>query len=436
MDIDRQLISAVLRVPGAFAKAKRKQIVSDRIEGPFRDAWRFVENHVIEFGSLPSDGFLRAKTGIETEDVRDNIDAIIRDINDRYLWNKLKAKNEDVVRYLNDSKPRDALTIYEEIVRESYKEGLSGKEVESLWAAGADVLALYDRIKNGERGIPSPWEAMNEMTLGWWGGEFILFVARLGIGKTFSMLMMARKAWQDGKKVLFIGTEMTKTKLAMRLYAIHLHLPYNDFRHGRLGEFKEQEFRETVHELSKQEGISIVGSDFDSRIEDIESAIEICKPDILFVDGIYLIKNAGKERHSIVSNTANDLKRMSIRKNIPIVASHQFNRDVSPNSKSEITVERLAITDVLGWNADVCFGLYQTDDMKEDQIIGFRPLKLREGTGQDFFSNWNFNSMNFDQLVTAENIGEPRLDGEFEKEQGASVDDGWGEVDGGSGFLF
>lgn len=434
MDLDLHFISAILRSPGSFALAKKKTITDQKIEGPSRDGWKFISDHVIEHGSVPSVDFFQAKTGIQTIEPQEKIEVLIKDVNDRFLWNKIRTSNEDVVKAINESKPHDALKVYETVVRESYKECLIGTSVESLWGIGPEVLNLYERVKNGDRGIPTPWEAMNEMTLGWWGGEFIIFVARLGIGKTFTLLLLARNAWMNGKSVLFVGTEMSRLKLAMRLYSIHLHLPYRDFRHGRLSSFKEQELKDKVAELSAQEGFNIVGSDFESRIEDIEAAIEAHNPDILFVDGIYLIKNAGKDRHAIVSNTANDLKRMSIRKNIPIVASHQFNREVTANSRSNVLVENLGVTDVLGWNADCAFGMYQTDDMKEDRIMGFRPMKLREGTGQDFFAQWDFDSMTFDQLVVEEDIRPDTKDAGLDNVPGTTVGDGWG--DDGTKMLF
>jgi len=71
---------------------------------------------------------------------------------------------------------------------------------------------------------------------------------------TFCMLMLARHAWMNGKKVLFVGTEMNRVKLAIRLYSIHLKLPYREMRAGTLGEFQEQKLRDGIAEMVGQEG--------------------------------------------------------------------------------------------------------------------------------------------------------------------------------------
>jgi len=159
------------------------------------------------------------------------------------------------------------------------------------------------------------------------------------------------------------------------------------------------------------------------------------QPDIVLVDGLYLVKNEGRDRHTRVSNNADDLKRMAKRRGIPIIASSQFNREVDPNSKAKVSAENIGITDVIGWNADVIYGMYQTDDMDEDDIMGFRPMKLREGEGKGFFSTqWKFSDMSFDQ--TEDGSGS-FTDTDYDGSIGVAVDDddGWGDDDD-QGALF
>ena len=178
-----------------------------------------------------------------------------------------------------------------------------------------------------------------------------------------------------------------------------------------------------------QDGLYVVGDDFDASIEEIAAAADEIKPDIVFVDGLYLVKNQGRDRHTRVSNTADDLKRMARSRGIPIIASSQFNREVDPNSRAKVTAENIGITDVIGWNADVIYGMYQTDDMDEDGIMGFRPLKLREGEGKDFFVKWQLDTMEFEQ--TEDGSGDFQ-DTDYDSAAGAAVDDDWG--DGGALF--
>ena len=398
MDLDLSLLQAVVRTDKGYYLSKRAGISIKMMEGPAINGWTFIEDHVLEHGASPSESFFTAKTGIRFDDVgEESLEVLIKEIKSRFLWNRLKSVQAELTEDLEGKKPRQGLETIETFVKEVYKEGLSTGKTENLLALGGEILETYDAMKAGARGIPSPWDKMDEMTLGWWPGDFVVFVARMSVGKTFCLLMLARAAWLAGKRVLFVGTEMSRTKLAFRFFSIHLKLPYSEFKAGKLGFEQEERMRTSVKEMAKEEGLYVVGDEFDAKIEEIEAAVEEVNPDLIIVDGIYLVRNEGKNRHERVSNTADDLKRMARRKKKVVIASTQFNRTAATNSRSVIDPANVGISDVIGWNADVMWGMNQTDDMKEDQLMGFRPMKLREGSGDDFFVNWKFDEMDFSQ---------------------------------------
>jgi hypothetical protein len=160
---------------------------------------------------------------------------------------------------------------------------------------------------------------------------------------------------------------------------------------------EEKRMYEEIKNLASSKGLDIVGDNFDPNMHDIERAVDEINPDLLIVDGMYLIKNKGIDRHSIISNTAFDFKRMAMTRGIPIIASHQFNRTVSAEDRLNIDISNVAVSDVIGWTADVAYGMYQTTEMKVDNVMGWRPMKLREGVSDDHFTNWNFKKMFFDQ---------------------------------------
>lgn len=397
MDLDLSVLSGVLRTDGGYFLSKKAGINSKMFESSCVKGWKFIEDHVLEFGTVPSLDFFSAKTGVPAVDVEEPLEVLFKDLKRRSLWNELKGTHHDMGASLTDNDPDTALETMKASLKGIYKDGLTAGRAGNLLELGTNVVENYEQIKSGARGIPTPWQALNDMTTGWWDGDFAVFVARMSVGKTFCMLHMAREAWRAGKKVLFVGTEMSRLKLAIRFYCIHLKLPYGQFRNGLLGSNHEEALKKSVKSLSKEKGLYVVGDDFNADMGEIEAALDEIKPDILFVDGFYLVKNEGRNRHERVSNTADDLKRLARMRGLPVIASTQFNREVSTNNKSSVSAENVGISDVIGWNADVMIGMFQTDDMREDAIMGLRPLKLREGSGQEFFVNWDFEQMDFSQ---------------------------------------
>jgi replicative DNA helicase len=424
MDLDLAFVKAILSQEGAFNQARHYGITGEMLKGDGVKCWDFVCNHYSENGEVPSEDLTYAKIGISFPESADGIKSLISEIKKRSLWERSVAMHEKMGDILDNRSNMEALLpLVNEYLVDVYKSDVAGQKIGSLLALGPDVMAFYNRLKNGERGVLTPWAEMNDATLGWWPGDFVVFAARMGVGKTFTLLLLARQAWVDGHKVLFVGTEMNRLNLAMRFYSIHLKLPYRDFRRGRLVTNMEERAQSAIEMISGDKGLNVVGDDFDADINVIISAVEQTRPDIVFVDGIYLVKNKGHDRHTRVSNTADDLKRMAKRLQIPVIATTQFNREVSSNTRTGISAENIGISDVIGWNADVMYGQFQTDDMKEDLVMGYRPLKLREGKGNEFFVKWDFDTMDFRQDATSADVDKKYTD-DYDGIPGATVDGG------------
>jgi len=150
--------------------------------------------------------------------------------------------------------------------------------------------------------------------------------------------------------------------------------------------------------LMEEQGLYIVGGDFDFRIETLEAGIDDCQPDIVLLDGAYLLKGDGDGRTERAANSYDNIKRLAKRMRIPLVATTQFNRQAKVNSAASASVEKIALSDAAGWNADLVYGLVQTEDMKRDGRMIIKPMKFREGIGEDVECLWDFLTMDFREV--------------------------------------
>jgi replicative DNA helicase len=316
----------------------------------------------------------------------------------RRLWQLQRHGTKSVSEKLEAKDPNGAAEVWIEIHRKIQEEALTVRKVESLLGLGKQVIADYLDAKAGKRGIPTPWPSMDNQTLGWWPEDLILFVGRLGVGKTWSLVICAHKAWITGHKVLVVSTEMNKMQMARRFFALHLKLPYDEIRRGKLGEFVESKFFKGVEEIMGADGINIVAGDFDYSIDNIATVIADTKPHLMCLDGPYLIKNVGKDRHEKVSNTFDDLKKIGKRTGIATITNLQFNRSAKTGQAQTIAADNIGITDVAGWNADAAYGLQQTDEQRSNWEMGLKGLKIREGLPDEFKIHWNHGAMDFSEI--------------------------------------
>jgi len=369
------------------------------LKGPGRTAFDFAVEYFKEYGELPSEQIIEAKFAIKMPKVTEKAHFFAGQVLERELQKDLKHGAAEFDQVLQNNSPYETLDVLEKIVRGIRKaHSITTSRAESVPKLWPSVIDLYDRIKGGEKGILTPWPTVNEETLGFWPEDLAIYAARMGIGKTWCAAIIAHYAWVNEHKVLFGTTEISKMRIAMRFAAIHFKLPYREIRLGKLDAFNEKRFKEGVQEILETEGLYVIGGDFDFRVESYEQAIEEVAPDMSVLDGAYLLKTEGKNRTERAANAFDELKRICKRTHCPNIVTMQFNREVKANVASSVQAEKIALTDVAGWNADLIYGLIQTEDMKKDRRMIFKPLKVREGEGEEFEVIWDIDKSDFSEL--------------------------------------
>lgn len=407
MDLDKALVSAIISEgKEALHEIREQGVRVDHLDGSGKKLYEMVVEHTTQYGDLPSMDVIKAKTGIELPIVQEPSKFFANEVLNRALFLDLKKGNEDFSIFMEQAKPQEALDHLETLLRamrKTHRQTGAGR-VEALPKLFKNVEEYYDRIKKGARGIEMPWPTVNDETLGLWSEDLALFVARVGVGKTWSAAKIGHHAWIKKKQVLFGTTEISKLRIAMRFAALHFGLPYRDLRMGKLDAFAEKKFKDGVKEVMDSEGLKVIGGDFDFRVESYEAAVEETAEGfgdeevLAILDGAYLLKVDGKNRIERAANAFDELKRVCKRSGVPNLVTMQFNREVKANVASSVSAERIALTDVAAWNADLIYGLIQTEDMKADKRMIFKPLKIREGVGDEFEVNWDLDTMNFTEL--------------------------------------
>jgi replicative DNA helicase len=401
MDLDKEFIHAVLTGGEEnYRKAVERGIEAEvHLWGEGRIAWKYLVEHKREYGVLPSKELVCSKLAIDLSALGlDSFQSLLDEVFRRRLFQVVSDGAIGVQQRLQAKDPKSAAEAWDEIHRKIIGESLTVSKVESLLALGSEVLDQYERAKAGARGITTPWPTMTEQTTGWWPKDLALFVGRLGVGKTWVLVITTHTAWRDKRKCLFISTEMDKVRVAQRFFALHLKLPYESLRKGKLGEFVEAKMRTAILPMLGEHGINVVGGGFDYSIQNLELVVDENRPDFLAVDGPYLIKNQGRERHERVSNTFDDLKRIGMQYNCAVAANTQFNRSAKTGQAQTIDAANIGVTDVAGWNSDAIYGLWQTDEMRANSQMGWKGIKNREGRLGDFLSRWDLEKMDFSEI--------------------------------------
>lgn len=403
MDLDKAFVAALVREGKAgLKKAAEAGVSSESLDGDCAAAYDFLLDYTSTYGDLPKLEIVGSKFSMPDLDFHDQGAPVVflaGELRNRRLLSTLRDGLDPVTQLVQAQQGAKALDSLEDLILEVRKQSVvTSAQVRGLFSLGPEVVAYYKRIKAGERGVLTPWPTLNDATLGFWPEDLVLFVARSGVGKTWMSVLVADCAWRAKKKVLYVTTEMSQIRIAMRFYAIQLRLPYDPYRKGQLPMFVEEKFFKYAEDMKNDPLIQVMGGNFDFRVESVARAIDEVKPDLVVIDGIYLLKVAGQNRTEQAANAFNEVKRLNKLKQVPILVTSQLNRQSKQGNESTVKAEHIALTDVAVWNADLIFGMVQDDDGKKTGRMKMVPLKVREGVSEDIEVNWNFETMLFDEL--------------------------------------
>jgi len=228
---------------------------------------------------------------------------------------------------------------------------------------------LLLRYKNAKDGVGNssllwPWEPFNEQTLGIQEDDYIVLYGRPKSMKSFVLSAMAASAYDQGKKVLVYTKEMPAWQLFRRVGAFIARLPYSELRLGRLSPEDEQKLNDLymmVREQSKAtQGshniICISGRDAPAGQDSmswVRSKVDKYQPDIVFIDGLYLMSADGKpgKDHERVASISRAARDMVLGTRIPLVATMQANRNAAKHNNAEL--DEIAYSDAIGQDATV-----------------------------------------------------------------------------------
>ena len=231
-----------------------------------------------------------------------------------------------------------------------------GYAVKSLEDWQEEVLKSHDEIQltPGITGIPFGFPSLDKITYGINPGDLVTLVGVTGACKSYICLKSALEAYLRGKNVLLISPEMPEKQIARRLLALQTHISEQDYRKGRLSYYAVQKAREIikqpiiVDDEEQDNFFKILPSGFYGDVQQISTLCEEYKPDLLVVDGFYLLKDGsskGSAHWQEAENILKTLKQLAIENNIGVLGSTQYNR-TSPGkiqgARSTQSVEQLS----------------------------------------------------------------------------------------------
>lgn len=236
--------------------------------------------------------------------------------------------------------------------------------VKSLIVPAMQLLEERTRAPGALTGIPTPFDALNDMTLGLHPCQLIVCAARPSIGKTAIAIQTAITACKAGHRVLFCSLEMSASELFERIWSIESAVPLMAIRGGTVTDYQTRMLATAAQTIKGWRlGIDDMAG---ASIGEIRSRARRANPSgkepigLIIVDYLQLVSCSADNRQNEVAAVSRGLKALAKELRVPVLALSQLSRQVELRGKdAEPQLSDLRDSGAIEQDADVVLFLHR-----------------------------------------------------------------------------
>lgn len=232
-----------------------------------------------------------------------------------------------------------------------------------------------------------PWMPLQDATGGIQPDDYVVIYGRPKSMKSWVIAYLLATMYEQRKRILVYTKEMTADNIFARAGACLASIRYQEFRRGKLSHAEKQSLymvERMLHQARMQQTvICLSGQDATEggdTVPWLKSKIETYKPDIVFVDGMYLMSDAkgAKKDNQRVMNISRALRQIPLKMEVPIISTIQANRKAAGNE--DANTDEVAFSDSLSQD---CTVLMRAINLKNEPTIAL----VMSGISREFHLN-------------------------------------------------
>ncbi len=231
-----------------------------------------------------------------------------------------------------------------------------------------------------------PWEPFNRATFGIQPDDYIVFYGRPKSMKTWVLCFLIAWAFENEKRIVVYTKEMTDENIYARTFACILRLIYDELRGATTSAADDLKLDELAayveHDPRLASMITVLSArdvpEGGDTVPWLESKIEQYKPDIMFVDGLYLLSTHKKftSDEGRVRAISRDLRAMNLKTRVPLICTMQANRKAAGHKDANL--DEIAYSDALSQDCTIAARVINDKTSPTISIVigGSREFKL------------------------------------------------------------
>ena len=373
-DNEHRLVSKVIRDRDIVPALQRGVNESWFLDDDNRKAWSFVRKHYGEYSEVPTAVTVKDHyPNYKVLDVQDNLEYLLDTMVDFRRRLLTRQGLETAVEQLQDNNHDAALLAMEATITKVNEQGILGTHEIDLTKNTEQRYKEYQALQNEEfLGIPTGFSKIDEATAGLQGGQLITIIAPPKTGKSQIALKMAVNVHMQGFIPMFQSFEMNNHEQQQRHDAMRANISHGRLRRGKLLPAEEDRYIDILNKMETEPSFHLIDAVNGITVSSLAAKIEQTKPDIVFVDGVYLMLDevtGEMNTPQAITNITRALKRLAQKIDKPVIITTQTL--LWKMRAGKVTADSIGYSSSFFQDSDVILGL---EPVEEDEDI--RLLKI------------------------------------------------------------
>lgn len=332
-----------------------------------RQVWRFLRQHWTRYQEVP--------TSVTVVDNFPTYRLLAVDDTLEYLVDQLVEyrKRQHAITVIQDASEaiaggdhNVAISVLSQGVAKLIDEGARESNDIDLTREATKRFEEYTHIKtrpNGLIGFATGFKTIDEATAGLQPGQLITIIAPPKTGKSVLAMQMAVNVHRDGFVPMFQSFEMTNLEQQQRHDSMRSRIAHSRLIRGALTPAEEARYMDELKAMEAMHKFYLTDSVSAMTVTGLAAKIDKIRPDIAFVDGVYLMTDevTGESNSpQALTNITRNLKHLAMAKKIPIVISTQVL--LWKMKKRQVSADAIGYSSSFYQDSDVILGLQKQDE--------------------------------------------------------------------------
>jgi len=284
-----------------------------------------------------------------------------------------------------------------------------GKGIVSFKSSAKERYLEYrEEKRQGELGIPTVWETINELCGGWTKAGVHVWSAEPNVGKTWISCISAALGFEQGHKVLMVSLEDSNKVVQERTESLIYEVSYGRLRHHKLRLMEEIKFKNRLEQIENAKGdIFFAPSDVRS-VGDILLLTESYQPDLVIVDAGYRLQVGQSDEWQKIKMITEQLQNAARVTNLPWVVTTQQSTTVKKTLSNADAGNQTRYGKDWRVAATNMFLLQASEDQRNMNLATVRITKMKDATNPTrdttFEIHWDHENKKFYERSQDEEI--------------------------------